>query len=265
MTDDTMHSARSRTGTNGAAAIVAPLCTRQFMTSWDSRRRAPSRLRAFLLFVRFCAVLTHSPRELMRNVVGAIAVTLVAVLPLDIAAQATDSLPFRAGQWGAEFSVTGSFASAGLLRFSSKRGAWLLDAGASIGKEDRSNDSYDSDFSAVRLRIGRRWYRSLGSRVLQYASLGPAVSYDRANYATPANPSANYDGDASVWSAGVFGELGAGWLVTPQLSLGAVWGGSASYTRRTAEVTVLQTPQTQKITWWNAQVGSVALKVSLYF
>jgi hypothetical protein len=53
--------------------------------------------------------------------------------------------------------------------------------------------------------------------------------------------------------------------VTPQLSLGAVWGASASYTHRTADATLLQSPVSEKITWWNAQLGSVALRVNLYF
>jgi hypothetical protein len=143
----------------------------------------------------------------MRQVIRVSAPLLVAVTPLGLAAQTTDSLPFRAGQWGAEFLASGSFASAGLLRFSSKRSAWLLDAGAAITKEDREGASLDTDNSSLRLRVGKRWYRSLGAHVLQFASLGPSVSYDRMRYATPTQPTGNYDNEARVWSAGVFGEL----------------------------------------------------------
>ena len=44
---------------------------------------------------------------------------------------ARDSLPFRAGQWGAEFAIDDGTLGLGVLWFRSARRAWFLDAAVS--------------------------------------------------------------------------------------------------------------------------------------
>lgn len=201
----------------------------------------------------------------MRYVVGAIVVVLVAVLPLDVDAQATDSLPFRAGQWGAEFSATGSFGSVGLLRFRSNRSAWLIDVGGNVRSGTQSDYVTSTDRSSVDLRVGPRWYRPIGPRLMQFATVGPTIGY---SYEKSSGGLAGQEIMLTQHSfgAGIFGELGAAWLVTPQLALGAAWQARAGYSRVTTDHS--QEPNFQadgKASQLFADFGSATLRVSLHF
>ncbi len=264
ITDGKKPSDCARACTNCIAALDASLCTRQFMESQVSRRRAPSGLRAFLLFVGFNVSLTHFPRGFMRIVVGTIAVMVAAGLPLDVNAQTADSLPFRAGQWGAEFSVNQSFGSAGLLKFRSKRTAWMFDISTSIRSGTHSGNLSGTDHSAADLRIGPRWYRPIASRLFQYASLGPSVGYSRDESSSESGNTRNTFTQRST-SYGLFGELGAGWLVSPQLSLGASWGARAGYSRVTTNQSIQNFEYGGRSSQGFADLGIVSLRLGLFF
>ncbi len=75
-------------------------------------------------------------------------VALIATLTLAMAAfagaQQVDSLPFRAGQWAAEFT-TANFSLVGALRFTSPSNAWLIDVQVNEhGKAATSRNCRDS-------------------------------------------------------------------------------------------------------------------------
>ncbi len=56
---------------------------------------------------------------------SAMLVPLLAAQPSVMQAQNPDSMTFRSGQWGAEFSLAGSFAGLGVQRFSTPTRAWV--------------------------------------------------------------------------------------------------------------------------------------------
>lgn len=145
-------------------------------------------------------------------------------------APAADSLPFRTGQWGAEFAINDGTIGLGVLRFRSPRKAWLLDAsvGAAWAESESPNlGEYRSSNVSVRLRAGPRRYRPIANGSAAYAGMGLTGSYAWAT---------SGDNRARFWDAGVLGELGAVYFVTRRLSLGAQVEALAAYsqTRQTS-------------------------------
>jgi hypothetical protein len=134
--------------------------------------------------------------------------------PPNAGAASRDSLPFRARQWGAEFAIDDGTVGLGVLRFRSARSAWFLDASFLAGWSDREssigNESGNDVF--VRGRVGSRTYRPVRAAIASHVGIGVTGGYAwlrRGDYRT------------HTWDAGVFGELGAAYFVTPHLSLGA--------------------------------------------
>ena len=137
-------------------------------------------------------------------------------------AVAIDSLPFRRGQWGAEFSIDGGTVGLGVLRFRSTRTAWQLNASGSAdwSKSEASYDTSSATSIFVNLRAGPRRYRPLAPAVAAYVGTGLAGGYSWSKLD---------DGWRRGWNAGVFGELGGVYFVTRRLSLGARVQASAAY------------------------------------
>lgn len=126
-----------------------------------------------------------------------------------------DSLPFRAGQWGAEFAINDGTVGLGVLRFRSQRKAWLVDAGigASWSETESPFVGEQSGRSVfVRLRAGPRRYHPLAAGSAAYGGMGLSGAYAWAAYG---------DVRARSWEASAFGEIGAVYFVTRRLSLGA--------------------------------------------
>jgi hypothetical protein len=138
---------------------------------------------------------------------------------------AADSLPFRAGQWGAEFGLDNGVFGLGALRFGSARSAWLLDASfsASWSEQEMSmSEDRETRSTFVGVRTGPRRYRPLGPDVASYAGAGVLGSYSWQD--------ANGDDfRGRSWQAGLYAELGAAYFVTDRLSLGAQASAAAAY------------------------------------
>src|SRR5688572_1617901 len=113
--------------------------------------------------------------------------TLSAQAPSDSVAADTNSrgtLPFRAGQWGAEVRVF-SDAGAGLLRFTAPNRAWMLDVAitADAGNvTDPDGTRRDTRTVFARSRVGLRTYRPLirrtgstSTRAAAYTAFGGFV------------------------------------------------------------------------------------------
>ena len=157
-------------------------------------------------------------------------VALLAALPASTAraqgdSQPADTLPFRAGQWGAEFQIADGIAGVGALRFRSPTSAWLLNLnlGAEWGEQETPAAADDDANSFnVALRAGPRRYRPIARETAAYVGGGVTASYLRSE-------SEALDFNSRGWEAGLYMELGAAYFVTTRLSLGAQAGASATY------------------------------------
>lgn len=152
----------------------------------------------------------------------------------------TDTTPFRRGQWAAQFGGGFSFATLGLLRFTSTRSAWLLDARLSGGHSnnkatlvtpagDTTITAFSSD-AAVSARIGRRLYRPRDGRVASFLSVGVLGGFSHSADGQGANAA-----ESNGWNAGAFGENGGAYFITDRLTIGATADLSFVYSRATSE------------------------------
>jgi hypothetical protein len=156
----------------------------------------------------------------------ALVVSLFFVLPGSLLAQDT---PFRAGQWGAQFTG-GSFSSLGVVKFRSATRALVLDVHVGgVHQEHFIGDSLDvlGSNASINVRVGRRSYRSVADRVVAQHTFGVAAGFDHSVSTSPGFGTFANNG----WSAGPFAELGAAYLITPHLAVGATGGVSVTYGR----------------------------------
>jgi hypothetical protein len=194
----------------------------------------------------------------------ALGTLLVGSLALDSAplhAQATDTTPFRGGQWGVEFTA-GGFNSLGLLRFATPTRAWF---GELQGRLETSNSELDGsdqpqtderDAMTLNLQLGNRWYRPLGPEVLQYFTAGAIVGTTRDERRLGNNELT----DRST-RFGAFADVGAQWMITRNLSLGASYALTATVARTTGEQGTVQRTQNTTL----IGLGPVSIRGVLYF
>ncbi len=193
-------------------------------------------------------------------------VLAVSLLPGYVAAQetATDTTGFHAGQWAVQFGAGGSFgvANVGILRFSSPRSALMLrldfrgeylnGTRTAVGVSEDQNDR--SVFFAAGL--GKRFYQASRHKVRSFQSIGVIGSYEDLKQTFSGNVFRT-----SSWSAGLLGELGAGYWITPNLSLGGTASVSAGRLHRRTEN---GTDEVKENGWFLSGVN-VSLIVGLYF
>ena len=148
-------------------------------------------------------------------------VALVAAAIIPAAAKA-QSLPFRAGQWGAEFQ-SGDLTTAGAMYFVSPRSAIVLNVGVlDLGQEEDANNGGGSDETSLSLlsaRLGLRGYRPLANKVAGFWTAGLEVARASQKQTIP-----SLFGPEKVTQRethyGVFGQLGADYHVTNNLAVG---------------------------------------------
>lgn len=199
--------------------------------------------------------------------------TLLLTFPFAAHGQSatTDSTGFRAGQWGAEFTLgtgNGVASGVGALRFFSDRRALLLDVNGRFTRASGDAPLRGTE-SSLNLRIGPRWYRPVKGRVLQYISVGVIASHDRREnpiFTSSLDPITQ--STTKSYGGGAFGEVGGSWMVTSQLSLGASWQGAVQYARNTQDArnlggTVVSPASSSNL--WNASFGSLALRAGVFF
>jgi hypothetical protein len=235
-----------------------------------ARYRGECLLNALLSSLMICAVLHRRPAR-----VAAIAVALCSSSAA-AAAQQADTLPFRKGQWGAEFAAS-NFAGIGVLRFTSPKNAWLLDVQGRIRRESGDNDDpstpniiRDDDFAQV--RVGWRRYGVLAPRVVRHLGVGVLASRASADQQVGAFvvsvPFLPLQSHAST-SIGAFAELGAQWMITPKLSLGASYMASVSGEWTSVKTTSF-TPQgstrsTRSVDGYSGVLGPLSIRAAVYF
>lgn len=151
--------------------------------------------------------------------VFAAALAVAAILP---AAAAAQSLPFRAGQWGAEFQ-SGDLTSAGVLRFMSPRTALVFDVGVLnlSTEEDDGTDVVENSTSLLALRLGFRNYMPVANRVTSFWAVGGEVA--RGTEKEEISGSFAATRELTQTQFGVFGQLGADFHVTPNIAVGIAY------------------------------------------
>ena len=195
------------------------------------------------------------------------AALLVAAAPAGAQQADTTAIPFRRGQWGSQFSFDGQFVSAGFLRFRAPTAAWVVDLGLSVDRRTVEDDVVPDERTLARdfyfLQLGHRSYRPAAARVNTYRGFGLLGSAFQEDQTFPGQEGVF---EQSGGQAGAYAELGATWMVTPHLGLGA--GAQLNATYRWSESRV-ETPfpddDTQKTTGWGVDVGRVRARVSLFF
>jgi len=163
-------------------------------------------------------------------------VTIMAVVSAaPLWGQTPDSSVFHRRQWGVDFNIGSGFAGAGLIHFSSATRALVLNVSGDVSTsipDDTSSTGGNS--SQITISLGARRYHPVAPHLLLYRTLGIEGSYEHEfrGGASPVTDNSQY--------AGLFGEMGASWLVTPHLALGAAWRLSADYQRadeKTGQIT----------------------------
>ncbi|HKG92433.1 MAG TPA: hypothetical protein VKA84_11095 [Gemmatimonadaceae bacterium] len=157
------------------------------------------------------------------------------------AADSAFATPFRAGQWGAEFAGGPQFSALGLLRFTSPRGAWVANgdvdlAGTRTAQSDPGAgepETLHNRSASANLRVGQRRYVPLAAHAVRFASAGLIGSWSHERQERVFQTLRQ-----TQWEVGLFGDLGASYLLTPHLSLGLTVGAWATYrdTRQRSEV-----------------------------
>jgi hypothetical protein len=188
------------------------------------------------------------------NVLSTLALAAVLTVPATLHAQRNAaSMPFRGGQWGAEFSASNNFQSLGMMRFFSARRALAFDAQLQNASTSVDGSEAETSSSTYGLSAGYRMYRSVTSGVVGHVTGGLRVNSNSTSVTNGAGATT----ENSTRGYGPFGEIGASYFVTPHLSLGAAYG-----------LQYLMTSSEQGATKSSGHVlGSTPLtvRVSLYF
>jgi hypothetical protein len=150
----------------------------------------------------------------------------VMLVPLaTLTAQESATTPFRDGQWAAQFGWESGLGSLGVLAFTGPTGAWLLDVQFEwINRTFDIRDAFgpdtsgDADYLDVAVRVGRRFYQARGAKVVTYQSIGVLGTLFERRTAFLAPPGATRSERSNGF--GAFGEMGAAYAITQNLSIG---------------------------------------------
>ena len=177
-------------------------------------------------------------------------------LPAAARAQGDQALGFRAGQWGADFQVAGGFTGAGAIKFTSPTRAWLIDLGSQVLHSSTTQPTGNGSGTVINLsvKVGRRMYGTITHRVAPWTAVGLIASYGRER---------DSGGDTTTsFGAGVFGSLGATWLITPHLGIGAQWSLIFNYSHQSITNPITGTAKNNTV---NVTLPNMALGGQLYF
>jgi hypothetical protein len=153
---------------------------------------------------------------------------LACLLSPALSGQVPDTTPFHRSQWGVDFQIGGGFASAGAIHFTSSTRALAFDITGQYrysSATETTAGSAHGDAVNTTVSLGSRSYHAMGAHVVRWTTLGLSVLYSYQQ-STQDSVTAKDEGVGG----GVFANLGATWLVTPHLGLGAQWQANATYT-----------------------------------
>lgn len=200
---------------------------------------------------------------------GGLAAAPAAAQSTPASAPDTASLPFHAGQWGAEFGL-GTYTSAGFLRFRSPSRAWVGNVSADYSRRSREDNEWEQTDALLNLSAGHRWFRAVLPDVSHFLTLGSVVGSRRSEQtrqsSVPGPGTAEVRSTTSSYFAGLTADVGAQWMVTPSLSLGAKWGAQAVVGRDRERVRRDMSSANELTgTSVNLFLGRIAILGTLYF
>lgn len=154
------------------------------------------------------------------------ALSLLAAVISPNLARAQDALPFRAGQWGLEGSVSAD-PEGGVLRFFSPNTALVLSGSYyKLSSEDEQNDPFFGNFKAkssqsvASARLGVRFFRPLATSVVQFTTVGVTAQHNNQKQDDPVS---GVPVDAKLTSLGAFGEIGAQYHLAARFAFGTAF------------------------------------------
>ncbi len=188
------------------------------------------------------------------------------LIPLSLSAQdpvAEDSSPFHGGQWAMQFGGGVDLFSLGVLKFTSPRGAWLLDLSTDASFLDAketdqvgTTTSADRQFIGVSARLGRRFYQAPGRRVVSFQTIAleGGLNDQMIDF-----PGGNVRQTTTYY--GLNGELGGAYMLTGGVSVGgtASISGGRFTTKRHDPISTL------KGDGWYIDGIQVLFALALYF
>jgi hypothetical protein len=180
---------------------------------------------------------------------------------------ARDSSPFRPGQWATQFGAGSNLVSLGFLAFTTSHRAWLIDVRVNGGHshsefrttgDSLANEEVTSDFS-IGPRLGLRFYGVRNAEIAGFESVGLSGGYV---HSCRWSSFLAFSACSNGWSAGVFGELGGAYLLTPHLSIGATASLTFTYQRTTG-----RDSRSGRSSFWSYSGGfqGLSLLTTLYF
>ena len=156
---------------------------------------------------------------------------LLSLLIVPLCASAQDSVakttPFHGGQWAMQFGGNADLFSLGVLRFTSPRGAWLLDVSsdATIVDATQTNNfggtpsSADQQVMSVSVRLGRRAYQAPRSRVVSFETIALEGGWSDQLFDVTGGSFRQ-----TITSYGLRGELGGAYMLADGVSIGGTAG-----------------------------------------
>lgn len=157
--------------------------------------------------------------------------------PLSLTAQdstARPLSPFRRGQWAAQFQAGTSFGSLGFIKFRSPTRALVVDlfVAGGHGETLRSDSGGTNQFIGVssnanlQLRFGWRRYGGdgVGVKVVSNYTFGISAGLNHN-----ASSASGLSEETNGWRAGIFGDVGGTYLLSPKFGIGALASASVFY------------------------------------
>jgi hypothetical protein len=128
--------------------------------------------------------------------------------------------------------------------------------------------TYDVGSASVNVRAGRRKYVLLTQQATRFASVGLLGGVLRSRRESK---SQNFldDTRSSSWNAGVFGELGAAYLIVPNVSLGVIGSVEGRFTRTLGTSTYMEQgvaySQSSKANSYSVSTEILSAVLTVYF
>ncbi|MGH8623315.1 MAG: hypothetical protein ACRET3_14370 [Burkholderiales bacterium] len=179
----------------------------------------------------------------------------------------SEATPFRRGQWAAQFQAGISFGSLGFIKFRSPTRALVLDLRVNGGHSEtlRSDSSGANQFSSLssaanlQARFGWRHFAGNGNeaKVVAHYTLGALAGFNHSVSAGFGESS-----EANGWTAGVFGDIGGTYLLTPKFGIGALASATLSYENAVAK----SSSGTKSRRWFlGGSAGIASLVATVFF
>jgi hypothetical protein len=153
-----------------------------------------------------------------------VSLAAVAISPPLVFAQ--EALPYSAGQWGLEASVSPD-PEGGVLRFLSPKTAVVLSGSYyTLSTKDKADDPFFGTFttktsqSLAAVRLGVRFFRPIATSLVQFTTIGATAQHISEERDDPISGAPL---DVRLTNLGAFGELGVQYHFAPRFAVGTAF------------------------------------------